>query len=187
MKKPKKITILNGDPRREGTPLKSMIASLEGSHPSEVELETFALAKMEIRQCIGCWSCWWKTPGECVLKDDTIPAMKAVIHSDLVVFASPLMAGFTSGLLKRLQDRLIVLVHPYIEPMQGECHHRKRYTNYPDLALLLEKEKDTDDEDIQIVTDIYRRLALNFHSQLKHIWFSDNQSTEEIQYDISHL
>jgi len=187
MEKPKKITILNGDPRNGGTALISLIASLTASHPAGVELETFALADMEIRQCIGCWSCWWKTPGVCVFRDDALPVMKAVLHSDLIVFASPLMAGFTSGMLKRLQDRLIVLIHPYIEPKQGECHHRKRYDKYPDLALLLEKEKDTDDEDIQIVTDIYRRLAINFHSQLKHIWFADHQSREDIQYDISHF
>lgn len=23
-----------------------------------------------IMDCIGCWSCWWKTPGKCALKDN---------------------------------------------------------------------------------------------------------------------
>jgi hypothetical protein len=70
-------------------------------------------------------------------------------------------------------DRLIVLLHPYIEIVNGECHHRKRYEKYPNLGLILEKEPDTDDEDIKLVKDIFDRLAINFHSKLVFVKMID--------------
>jgi hypothetical protein len=50
--------------------------------------------------------------------------------------------------------------------VQGEIHHKKRYDSYPKLGILLEKSKDTDEEDIRIITDIYKRFALNFKTEL---------------------
>jgi hypothetical protein len=135
---------------------------------------------MNIMQCTGCWSCWWKTPGICATKDDAQSIMYHVIHADLVVHASPVVAGFTSALLKTIQDRCIVLLHPYIEPIQGECHHRKRYDRYPDMALLLQPQSDTDEEDIEIITDIYHRLAINFHCKISHIWLTSEVRKEVV-------
>jgi multimeric flavodoxin WrbA len=179
-----KITIINGN-KNNGEPLFSRLPhyvaeKLGQGQGQDHEITCFNLAEMNIRQCIGCWNCWCKTPGVCTHKDDAPEIMKSVIQSDLLIFASPLMRGFTSSLLKRLQDRLIVLIHPYIELVQGECHHRKRYEKSPDMALVLQNESDTDEEDMEIITDIYKRLALNFHSKLKHIWIEEPIMEETI-------
>ena len=56
-----------------------------------------------------------RTPGECAKRDDSEVVCRAVITSDLVVLASPLIMGFTSALLKRGIDQFIPLIHPYIE------------------------------------------------------------------------
>ncbi len=181
------VTILNGNMKTSPNGFDLYVNDVARALEQTTQVNTFHLADMKIHQCIGCWSCWWKTPGLCAIKDDAEPIMKAVIHSDMVVFASPVIAGFTSSLLKKIQDRLIVLIHPYIEPIKGECHHRKRYDKYPDMALLMQKEADTDDEDEKIIADIYKRLAINFHSNLKHTWFTDTQTTEEIAHDLSHI
>jgi multimeric flavodoxin WrbA len=92
-----------------------------------------------------------------------------MINADLVVFASPVKMGFVSSLLKKSMDKMIPLVHPYIEIVNGENHHQKRYEKYPELAVLLETDKNTDDEDIEIITNIFKRLALNFKSDLKFV------------------
>jgi multimeric flavodoxin WrbA len=134
---------------------------------------------MNLKNCTGCWSCWWKTPGECAIKDEGEKIFRSVINSNFFVFASPIIAGFTSSELKKVTDRLIVLLHPYLELINGECHHRKRYDSYPDFGLLLQKEADTDEEDIQIISDIYDRLALNFHARKKFIKFTDLHKIED--------
>ena len=33
-------------------------------------IEFFQLSKMNLKYCTGCWSCWYKTPGLCPIKDD---------------------------------------------------------------------------------------------------------------------
>lgn len=135
---------------------------------------------MNIRFCTGCWNCWWKTPGRCATTDDAEMIFKSVINSDFVIFASPLMAGFTSSSLKKITDRLIVLLHPYSKILNGEIHHEKRYDVYPDIGLILEKEKDTDSVDIDIVNSIYDRFAINFHTERRFTKFIHDSKIEDI-------
>lgn len=144
-------------------------------HPTEV----FRLREMDIRQCVGCWDCWVKSPGRCRLPDDQEGILRRVLEVDCVVFAAPLVMGYPAALLKRCVERFIPLLHPYITLLEGECHHRKRYANYPDLALLLEREADTDDEDLDIVRDLFARCALNFHGELRTLNTTD-QPIEEV-------
>ncbi len=99
------------------------------------------------------------------------------------MLASPLTAGLPSWRIKALQDRLIPLLHPYIELRQKECHHRKRYDRYPDIALLIEREPGTEEEDLTILDDLYRRFALNFHSVLRRTTAID-MPNEEIYHEI---
>jgi len=165
------ITILNGD-NRNGS-FSGKINSLTGKLSEQHQVHLFNLSKMNLRYCTGCWSCWWKTPGECAIKDGADEIFRSVISSDFLIFASPLVAGFTSSTLKKIQDRLIVLLHPYIQLINGESHHRKRYVHYPEFGVIIEKEQDTDSEDLQIVKDIYDRLAINFHSKQRFIKFID--------------
>jgi hypothetical protein len=89
-----------------------------------------------------------------------------VINSDFVLFASPVIMGFYSALLKKVTDKLIPLVHPYIVVDQGEAHHRARYDRHPLLGLLLEKGDDADEDDVKIVSDIHSRTALNLKTRL---------------------
>ncbi len=146
-------------------------------------VELFHLQKMNLHYCTGCWSCWWKTPGRCSLKDDGEQIFRSVIHSDFLIFASPLIAGFISSSLKKITDRLIVLLHPYIQLVNGESHHRKRYASYPQFGLVIEKEPDTDQEDLTILNDIYDRFALNFHTRRKYLKIMGQDQIEEIIHE----
>lgn len=181
------IAIFNGDMIGGQSPFTQYARQLARHMESDHRINYFELNSMTIRQCVGCWACWWKTPGLCAIKDDMDSIYKALMQSDFFIFASPLMAGFTSSLLKKMTERLIVLLHPYIIIVQGECHHKKRYDHYPNFGLLLEKEPDTDPQDIQIVTDIYNRFALNFHCQQKYTWSTDQHSLKDISHDTCHI
>jgi multimeric flavodoxin WrbA len=175
-----KITILNGDMRQGKSGFSAYIEKLAEEFRLNHTVQIFTLDKMNLHYCTGCWSCWWKTPGRCAINDDAEEIFKSVINADFFIFASPLIAGFTSSALKKITDRLIVLLHPYIELKNGECHHRKRYNTYPDFGLILEKEADTDHEDMKIVNDIYDRIALNFHCKKQYMKCIDNIKTEDI-------
>lgn len=175
------ITFLNGDPKSENGFFSEKIQHLANELGEKNQVNLFNLAQMNLHYCIGCWSCWWKTPGECAHNDDGEKMFRAVINSDFIVFASPLIAGFTSSALKKITDRLIVLLHPYLEIINGESHHRKRYDKYPEFGVVIDKEKGTDEEDLKIVKDIYDRLAINFHSKQRFIKFVDEISAFDIE------
>lgn len=163
-----KITILNGNPDPAVYPhfddYLSLLSQLLQESGAEVTL--FPLRNMKIHYCAGCFGCWVKTPGECASPDDSADICREVIQSDGLLFASPLIQGFTSALLKKAGDKLIPLIHPYFAVVEGEAHHRARYSHYPKIGLLLEAGDDADHEDIEITRSIYSRTALNMKSQL---------------------
>lgn len=177
-----KISILKSNLYKKDNNFDDYIANLTNKlSKNKHEVALWHLEEMYLKYCTGCWTCWWETPGLCVLKDEGEKLFRSVIHADFVLFASPLSAGFISSTLKKITDRLIVLLHPYILLKNGECHHHKRYDKYPKFGLLLEKEPDTDNEDLKIITDMYKRFAINFHSELCYLKTIENPIKEVIE------
>lgn len=162
-----KILILDGQPSADAEGYNRYILDLsEQLGQKGHEVKNLTLRDLDIRFCTGCWSCWWGTPGECVFKDESHTVCREYINSDFILFASPMIMGFPSALLKKTLDKLIPLLHPYIDIRQGESRHRRRYDVYPKDGLLLEKTNGTDDEDIEITENIFKRFSLNFVTEL---------------------
>ncbi|MHC4201223.1 MAG: NAD(P)H-dependent oxidoreductase, partial [Planctomycetota bacterium] len=61
------------------------------------DVKPFALRELDIKYCTGCWSCWWRTPGECAFEDDSERVRGAVVNSDFTLLASPMVMGFVSA------------------------------------------------------------------------------------------
>jgi multimeric flavodoxin WrbA len=181
------ITILNGNPDAENAQFDGYLKELSDLLESNKHtVTTFKLRDMDIRYCIGCFGCWVKTPGECFVADGSGDICREYIKSDLVLFASPVIMGFTSALLKKAHEKLLPIIHPYVELVQGEAHHLARYDKYPLMALLLEKGKDTDEEDIEIISDIYRRDTINLKTSFSFTKLTDNPA-EEVANEINRI
>lgn len=133
----------------------------------EHNIEFIDITNMNIAPCRGCFYCWVKTPGECIIHDEQISIARKIINSDLVMFLSPLILGYLPSKIKHCLDRLIPLLHPYIELIEGECHHRKRYDKYPDFAVLFDIDEGSQSEDILILRQLMERLMINFHGKLQ--------------------
>ena len=162
-----KITILNGNPHTSNITFDGYLKNLSEELTSNGHAVTdFELRDMDISYCIGCLNCWVKTPGMCSTDDEGRDVCRAYINSDFVLWASPVIMGFYSALLKNVTDKFVCLVHPHGEFIEGEVHHLSRYEQYPIGGLLLEKGSDTDDEDVQIISDVHGRTVLNFKSSL---------------------
>jgi multimeric flavodoxin WrbA len=172
-----KITILNGNPQPSA--FDAYLAGLQSTFESGGHSVTrLDLRDLALRYCVGCWGCWVKTPGQCANGDASLDIDRAVIHADFVLWAVPLKMGFPSELLKRACDKHLPLIHPYMEVAYGEAHHLKRYDRYPRLGLLLEKEATTDARDLQIVTDIHCRTAINLKTRLEFVLTSETPAAE---------
>ena len=166
------ITILNGNPspsefdvylKKLGTTLES-----DGNKVTTVELRDLGL-----KYCTGCFHCWTKTPGLCDSDEASREMGRAVINSDFTLWAAPLKMGFPSTTLKMGFDKHLPLIHPYMVVDQDEAHHLKRYEKYPRVGMLVEREEDTTEQDIQIITDLFSRTALNFKSKLEFLETTD--------------
>ncbi len=169
-----KVTILDGRSSVDSSDYERQLAAILSDMQKHYDVEIYSINDMNLKYCTGCWSCWWKTPGECSIKDGADAIFKSVIHSDFLLLASPMIAGFVSSELKKIMDRLIVLLHPYIQMINGESHHNKRYDSYPSLGVLLAREAGSDEEDMKITEGLFKRFSLNFHGELKFVrWIED--------------
>ena len=182
-----KVILLNGNPVPSNSKFDQYLSSLSQKlQEDKHKVRILTLRDMKMGYCKGCFDCWVKTPGLCIVKDDTYHICDECINSDLLIFASPLIMGFTSALLKKANDKLIPLILYHVELVDNEYHHIARYPKYPFTALLLGKEEDTDSEDIEIVTEIYRRDAINFKTEFRFTKFI-NDPIEEVVHEINHI
>jgi multimeric flavodoxin WrbA len=172
-----KILVLNGNPVPSDFDdylARFARSAIERGH----QAECVHLRDANIRYCIGCWSCWCKTPGLCAMKDDMGALYPKMVAADLLVWASPLLLGTVSALLKKAQDRFIPIAHPYIELVGGECHHRHRYAHNADVGLIVAPGADDTDEDVAIVRAFYERFSRNTRTRLR-LFATPRLSAEE--------
>jgi multimeric flavodoxin WrbA len=123
----------------------------------------FNLCDEKIAFCTGCFGCWIKTPGECVINDAGRAITREFIESDLAVFLTPVTFGGYSAELKKALDRLIPILSPFFITIDGESHHKKRYKHYPRLAVigLLPA---ADAEAATVFQTLVSRNAINMHT-----------------------
>jgi len=178
-----KILILNGDARPGNTPLAAYLAKFEAAlEAGGAEVKRLRLSELDIKFCTGCFTCWWATPGLCAFRDGMEKIYPAVLESDLLIWASPLVLGTVPTLVKKTQDRLIPLLHPYFELVQGEVHHRLRYDRYPDLALIVEPRAEDGQEELSGVRLLFERFGVNLHVPLK-VFASADSIPEEAAHE----
>ena len=182
----KKITVINGFTDESHLPFEESLTQALARQKDAIQVENFLLRDMQIEYCIGCFGCWVKTPGKCVQTDDMPLLLKSIINSDLTVFVSPVRMGFVSSAIKKVNDKLIPLIHPYIGVFGGEFHHFKRYKRYPKLGLVLLNPDTECLESHEIITDVYKRLAINFKTDLAFSVVSTG-SAKEVEHAINHF
>ncbi len=144
-----KALILDGTKSSNDESTKIFNLMLEELNKLNWEVISIALEDINIGYCTGCFGCWVQTPGECVIKDYEENVVKDMVHSDLIIYLTPIVFGGYSSILKKALDRQIGRVLPYFVKINGEVHHSKRYEKQQSLLSigLLDKH-DSEKEDI---------------------------------------
>lgn len=128
------------------------------------EHETLDLRDLDIAPCTGCFRCWTKTPGICVIDDVAREVTKKVVRADLLVILTPVTFGGYSSEVKKALDRSLGFLLPYFTTIKGHIHHARRYARYPDLlAIGTAPRRDKGLE--AIFRDLVHRNSLNSHSR----------------------
>ena len=98
-----KILVLGGSPNKNGSTQILIDSFVLGAEEAGHTVTVLNVAHMNVRPCTGCIACGYDGP--CVQKDDMVQIRKAVMESDMLVFATPLYFFGISAQLKTVIDR----------------------------------------------------------------------------------
>ncbi|SHO48876.1 flavodoxin family protein [Anaerocolumna xylanovorans] len=132
-----------------------------------------------IKNCIGCFGCWIKTPGMCVIKDDYRNMGQLLSKCDELIIISSCLYGSYSPFVRNVLDRSISFLLPYFMHKNGETHHKNRYNNHFTLSVhfygndITEAERET-------AKELVAANSINFHCHENRVYFYHNlQSVKE--------
>ncbi len=136
----RRVVVFDGGPRSDRFSKTAMMARqfCDGARSAGADVEYISLRRKQIEACTGCYSCWTKTPGECVFDDDMTELRRAFRQAELVVLATPLYIFSATGRMKTFLDRLLPNMQPYmqIDP-RGHTLHPHRYAGDPAQGLVV--------------------------------------------------
>lgn len=124
-----------------------------------------------IKPCIGCFGCWVKTPGRCVIKDGYDNMGAAIHRADEITVISRYTYGGFSPFVKNVFDRSIGWVLPFFEIYQGEMHHKRRYPEDKPITFIFRGQMD--DSGKTKARSYVEAVCRNFHGIIKDVIFEE--------------
>ncbi len=139
----KKVLVINGSPHRKKSNTMTITdAFLSGlNEKSEYEINIVQACDLKVKPCMGCLSCWGRTAGECVIKEDDIPSLKEeILSADIILTSYPLYYFSMPGVMKVILDRLLCMMSTYEgqkAPKNGQSFHGLRFPCLKDKKFIL--------------------------------------------------
>ena len=137
-----KILVLNGSPKGEkSSTLNVTRAFVDGIvSKTNADVEFVNLSELNIKPCTGCLSCWGRTEGECVIKnDDILPFKNKILEADIFIESFPLFFFGMPGTMKVFTDRMLSMMNTYRgqkSPLNGESFHGIRNKSVPKFIVI---------------------------------------------------
>ena len=120
-----KILVLNGSPKRQSDTFRLTERFLKGLNRKEKhDVTVVNVIEKNIAPCRGCFGCWQKMDGHCVIQDDQNAILDLYKESDLIIWSFPLYCYAMPSHLKALLDRTIPLVKmKMVQTSDGTVRH----------------------------------------------------------------
>jgi hypothetical protein len=121
-----KVLALNSSPRTGGESKTELMLNhlVSGMREGGADVEVVELRKKSIKHCIGCFTCWTKTPGECIHKDDMgLELFRKWLEADLAVYATPLYHFTVNARMKIFIERTLPALQPFFYQKEGLTFH----------------------------------------------------------------
>lgn len=129
------ILAINGSPKGKRSNtwcltsafLDGIIAWAENGRKQAPAIETLSVSALDIKPCLGCFSCWSKTPGKCCIHDDMRAVIEKILWADVIIWSFPLYYFGLPGQLKNLIDRQLPMSLPFMSTETESGGHPSRY------------------------------------------------------------
>jgi multimeric flavodoxin WrbA len=126
-----RILAINSSPRPGGqSKTELMLKHLtDGMRAAGGDVDIVHLREKTIKNCIGCFTCWTKTPGRCIHQDDmTTEIFPKWCEADLAVYATPLYYHTMNAAMSTFKERTLPAAQPFFErDAHGNTTHPLRY------------------------------------------------------------
>lgn len=139
--------------------------------------EWIDLSKLHIANCVGCFGCWTKTPGKCVIRDDAVHVYPRIAQSDRVLYVSRVRYGSYDTTMKTMLERAIPVQQAFIRLWHGETHHVQRNVK-PKQAVIIGY-GDLSDEEKDVFRQLVARNANNMNFASWRVVFASEQEVEQ--------
>jgi multimeric flavodoxin WrbA len=149
------------------------------------DVSAYKLRDLKIADCLACFGCWVKTPGQCVIDDPAREIAVKLAQCDLLVYVTPVIFGGYSYELKKALDRHISTLLPFMKKFNGELHHPQRYEKKHKLAAVAVLPSPDPTSETIFKTLLYRN-SLNWqatHQTTAIIYDNDNPETVKTKID----
>ena len=129
-----------------------------------------------IRQyCLGCFACWLKTPGKCIIPDEYQTMGENLSKVDEFLIISKSTLGSYSSSVKNVLDRSISYVLPYFEVRKGEMHHQERYHKNLEFSAVFYGDDITENEK-ETARNLVEANALNLNGTSGKVHFAPSMA-----------
>ena len=139
-----------------------------------------------IKPCAGCFGCWFRNPGQCVVKDGYHRMGELIHKADEIAVISRYTYGGFSSFVKNVFDRGIGWMLPYFEIYEGEMHHKQRYPEEKPITFIFRAEAFTAEEKEKAKTYV-EAVCRNFRGKIRDLVFEQcgplTVSPREEEYD----
>lgn len=106
-----KILVLNGSPKEKSDTFRLTEAFLKGMNRKDRhEVRIIDVIEKKIAPCRGCFGCWQRGDGHCVIDDDQNIILDAYRSADVIIWSFPLYCYCMPSHLKAVLDRTIPLL-----------------------------------------------------------------------------
>ena len=147
-------------------------------HTNRSDIQYIDLSRLKIANCIGCFGCWTKTPGSCVIRDDATRVYPLIAKSEKIIYVSRVKYGGYDTVMKTMLERAIPIQQAFIRLVDGETHHVQREVMPKDAVIFAYGCNDKDEQ--ELFSRLVARNAKNMCFKSWDIHFCDERELDNL-------